>query len=408
MDTKPHKKRIISLTVKVITTTQSLEALRADWNNLLANSGNNNLYLSWEWIHSWCSSMLSPTASPFIVTVRDHKNLIGVAPLVVVVQNNQDKVIQLLGQAYSYHLGFIALSGHEEETYNAIWNFLFDECNILFNRIEFIHFGKDTVFDSVLSNQAAKRNLNIEREIQNPCKVLALPDNYYNYQQYHIPSTNFKRNIIREFRILNQGYNVKYFFANKTNFMHYWTELLRLHREMMEYRNKGSALKLKSFSLHLQQVAQIFIEQDKLFLSVMEIDQIPAAIQLNIVHNKSYNALTMGVNYHLIQKIPNANLTFQSIAFNIKKAIETGCKIFDLGGGHHDYKYKFGGLDTGGVKLTIHAPPSSGIKQKKQYLITLLARKIVSYLCSPKYILKSIDTPIQLFKRKRYFYQNKK
>jgi hypothetical protein len=119
---------------------------------------------------------------------------------------------------------------------------------------------------------------------------------------------------------------------------------------------------MDAFSKHLQQVASLFIIKNELRLSVLEIDNKTAVVLMGIVYNKVFNALTIGVNHALIQEIPWLNLTVHSIVLNIKNAIYEGCSVFDLLGGHHDYKYKLGGVDKGGVKITIYPKVASSAK----------------------------------------------
>jgi len=68
------------LTTKVITTREGLEELAGEWNELLQNSAANCIFLTWEWISTWISSV-RPEAQLLVVTVRERNGrLVAVAP----------------------------------------------------------------------------------------------------------------------------------------------------------------------------------------------------------------------------------------------------------------------------------------------------------------------------------------
>jgi CelD/BcsL family acetyltransferase involved in cellulose biosynthesis len=371
---------------EIITNVESIQFMQKEWTALLEHSGMNNLFLTWEWINSWCINMFDKSTTPQIVTVRENKNLIGIAPLVIVLDENKEKTIQLLGQSYSYHLGFIAQLGCEDEIYNYIWNYLFDNKEFKINKVEFIHFDENVIFESVITRQCKKRGLIIDKAFQNPCKVLQLPFLFDEYIKSGIISKNLRRNIKKDLNRLKLEYSLDFFLADSSTYKHYWSEMLDLHREMMQSRNKGSVLLSDSFPKHLQQVAEVFLAKMDLKLSVLTINHETSAIMLGIIYNGVFNALTIGVNHRLIKKIPWLNLTILSHLFSIKTAIEFNCKYFDFGGGRHDYKYKMGGIDTGGVKFAIYMSSSKEEKEKHwPYFISLANKKVWSIFLSKKY-----------------------
>jgi CelD/BcsL family acetyltransferase involved in cellulose biosynthesis len=380
--------------VDIVTDIEPIENLQQDWSSLLMRASLNNLFLTWEWIFSWCRNMMSRSETPFIITAREGNRLLGVAPAVIVRRKNLGTYVQFLGQSYSYHLGFIAEKGNEERIYNALWNHILDHVIKKFRAIEFLHFEENASFESVLQRQADKRGLYIERSIQNPCKVLKLSDTYPDYLKSGILSYNLRQNLKKDFRRLGKECQVDFFHADKTNFQKYWLELLSLHCEMMQNRNKDSALMGNSFPQHLRQVSEIFHEKEELRLNVLVLNQETAAIILGIIYNGVFNALTIGLNHRLIRKMPWLNLCVLSLALSIKTAIECGCKEFDFLGGHHEYKYKMGGKDKAGIKIKIYR---SGIqKLKEQSLLRLIsimaeALKIKSYLVPNIFLRKKSD-----------------
>jgi len=339
--------------VDIITGTESVETLKEEWALLLVKTSQNNLFLTWEWIFSWCQNMLEPNQHPFIITARENDRLIGLAPLVRVQNEHSEWFIQFLGQSYSYHLGFIVESGHEEQILTAIWEYLLNGIGVVCTALEFLHLDENVRFESGLKTQAVKKGLRIERSIYNTCKVLELPSSFEEYLRSGISSRNLKQNLKKDSSRLKREYHVEFFQADMSDIPHYWSEMLKLHRQMMQMRNRHSALTGNSFPAPLKQVADMFHKKQALHLSVMKVNKETAAVLLGVIYNNVYNALTMAVDQMLISKMPWLNFVVYMQVNCIKSAIEEGCRQFDFLGGHHDYKYKLGGKDKAGIKISV-------------------------------------------------------
>lgn len=68
------------LAVNVIRHQDAFLALEPEWNQLLRASRADEIFLSWEWVHTWCQ-VVRPWVRLFVVTVRDRDGrLVGIAP----------------------------------------------------------------------------------------------------------------------------------------------------------------------------------------------------------------------------------------------------------------------------------------------------------------------------------------
>lgn len=334
------------------TAIETLRQLQFEWNPLLERSPLNNLFLTWEWIDSWCKNMLQNEIQ-LILTVRKKGKLVGIAPLLLIEDKEMGNQVQFIGQKYSYHLGFIVDIDFEIPVNNTIWDYLFNNLPYDFSSIEFRHFEQNDAFETSLQSQKKKRGIIVESSIQNPCKVLSIKGNFSDYLKTGIPSSKLRRNLNHDFRQIRKECTIDFFYADKLNFEKYWYTLLKFHREMMVHNNKNSALNTYSFPQHLQQVADYFQKMNMLRLSVLVINNETAAILLAIKYKDVYNALTIGVNHLMANKIPWLNVTYHSIIRSIESAFKENCTEFDFLGGQHDYKYKMGGKDQAGILLKI-------------------------------------------------------
>ncbi len=67
--------------VGMIKSWSAFNQLENEWNQLLAHSDDNSIFLSWEWVSSW-QRLYGSHYQPFVATIRDNENsLVGIAPL---------------------------------------------------------------------------------------------------------------------------------------------------------------------------------------------------------------------------------------------------------------------------------------------------------------------------------------
>ena len=71
-----------SVSVELIEDTERLMGLREEWNELLADSSTDCLFLTWEWLSTWWRH-LSGDRRLFVLTVRSQGRLVAIAPFVV-------------------------------------------------------------------------------------------------------------------------------------------------------------------------------------------------------------------------------------------------------------------------------------------------------------------------------------
>lgn len=117
--------------VQAITSEGELKTLAEEWHALLAETGQDSLFLTWEWVSSWWHHLGSGSRL-FLLCVRDlDAGLIGLAPFRIVEERPPIgpslRVIHFLGTrspAWADDLDIIAKRGREAEVLEAITNHL--------------------------------------------------------------------------------------------------------------------------------------------------------------------------------------------------------------------------------------------------------------------------------------------
>lgn len=104
-----------TLTVEEVRSEMALRALEGEWNDLLARSENNVLFLTHTWVTCWWRHFGRPRsllgrAELFVLTVRKHGRLCGVAPLMVEVERFlglSARIVRFLGHGVSDYADFL-------------------------------------------------------------------------------------------------------------------------------------------------------------------------------------------------------------------------------------------------------------------------------------------------------------
>src|SRR6266849_10377773 len=122
--------------VEMIDDPKRFNDIREDWNELLANSPNNSLTVTWEWLSSWWQAYGSARRMR-IIAVWDGKMLIGAAPLLarqtahLYYRTLPFRRIEFLAsgespgdEVCSDYLDWIATAGREAEIVNLTLEFL--------------------------------------------------------------------------------------------------------------------------------------------------------------------------------------------------------------------------------------------------------------------------------------------
>jgi CelD/BcsL family acetyltransferase involved in cellulose biosynthesis len=116
-----------AITVEEVRNETDLEAIEGEWNDLLARSTSNLLFLTHEWVICWWRHFGRPRhllgrAELFVLAVRKGGRLCGVAPLMIDVERFLGisvRVVRFLGHGVSDYADFI-LAGDREPSLQAI------------------------------------------------------------------------------------------------------------------------------------------------------------------------------------------------------------------------------------------------------------------------------------------------
>jgi len=113
-------------TVARIEDLHAFESLRTEWDALLSESGEKDVFLSWEWLFAWWKNIGKHSENLlWLLTIRDGEKLVGIAPLMLNIKRKAFfalRRIENIGNPESDVSGIISIE--PEKSADAILNYL--------------------------------------------------------------------------------------------------------------------------------------------------------------------------------------------------------------------------------------------------------------------------------------------
>ena len=113
--------------IQVIHTRADLAALADDWDQLAADCGEREFYLSFDWFHAVLHLAQDSPEYLYVITVRSDGELIGLLPGCITARKLRlftHRSLELIGNIYSPVRGCLVAPGHEHDVAEALVRFL--------------------------------------------------------------------------------------------------------------------------------------------------------------------------------------------------------------------------------------------------------------------------------------------
>jgi len=118
-DTTPHN----AMDIRVLTTVTELMSIKAEWDALLKNSGNDIINLTHDWIMAWWNNFGSPHSLYIIVVYDASRKIVGIAPCIMVKSSYRGvpaQKITLMANGYSPSADIISRKDQQKQVITAI------------------------------------------------------------------------------------------------------------------------------------------------------------------------------------------------------------------------------------------------------------------------------------------------
>lgn len=335
--------------VACIDTEGGFAALRDEWNDVLARSASNNLFLTWEWVSTWWE-LYGAGASLYVVTARTAEGaLVGIAPLHrrrrTVFGLGSVQVLEFIGSGGDVtpeQLDFIVESGLEADVTPALVSYI--ERDPLVRGIDLRPFAAASpnlpYVDRVL--RGAKGHLSCVAD--SVCPVLPLPASKAEFaasrsKNYRKKMREYQRRCERDL-----GAQVR-LSASRDELNRDMGALVALHRKRWEGRSR--AFRSTAYLEFHRRLARLLFDRGWVRMFALDSAHGPLAMLYCFAYADRYYFYQAGrdpeFNKHRV------GLVLMHSA--IEHAIDEHALVFDFLRGEEDYKYMWAAGDVRAVRI---------------------------------------------------------
>jgi CelD/BcsL family acetyltransferase involved in cellulose biosynthesis len=331
----------------------SVLALKSEWPQLLELSEAHGVFMSWEWLESWITT-IKDKLTPFFITVRNsNDNLVGVAPLYVTKTKLLGSIcFRTLRPASDTSTGFeytdiIVHPKDEDAALLAIGKALVDSESewdlIWLPRIS----GWNNAHQRIIRATATYGKFKYNSR-NTTFSSFKLPDTIEDYNAtFSAKRRNQQKRITK--RIFSDP-TARFVSCDDQNQLgHFLNELFDLHhKRRMLLSDPGTFIRRPSQTLFYRNFTPKALKKGWLRISALEAQGKIQAIQLGYVYNGAYLQLQEGFNPDFTQGAGNV-LRHHVIA----QCISEGLEVYDFLGGFTEHKRRWGATPRFGYDIIV-------------------------------------------------------
>lgn len=343
--------------------------LRAEWNTLLAESGSNTIFLTWEWATAWWSAYGAPSELRILTFYDDNSVLRAVAPLRTRVLKRYGQsvaALQFIGDAPSDsdsdYLDFIAAPGWEQPAIEAFHRYWADELRngtvLLLNEIP----ESSPNLPALYGMAEAGGMDRVESSVD--CATIRLPETWDGYLSMLKPRFRTKtRSLLRN---LESRPEVRLGFCRSMEDVERLLPVLYdLHTRRWREEGKPGVFGDDRKRAFYHAVSPLLLERGQLRFSWLEWNGRVLACQYGFIYNGVYFQLQEGYE----PDAEHANAGGGLRAWSIREFLQEGVREYDFMAGVGRHKTDWG----------------AGIKRSKRLLLACRSRKNVLFLRGPQW-----------------------
>ena len=323
------------LRIEVIDHAAGFAALRDEWNNLVASSRADCLFLTWEWLHTWWIH-LGQRVRPFIVTVRSGSELVAVAPLTLRRAWAGPFTVPMLefagtGYVGSDYLDVIVSSSFETAAINALTAFLTEAGFSL--RLSGVR--GDSIVATALAPKLINRGWQCRKVPMQACPFIDLSaaswDSYLGTL-----GPRHRYNFRRRLRNLEKEYVVRLERADSEDrYREALSHVVELHLRRWNGRGGSNAFHNADLLAFHDDFSGLARQRGWLRLRVLTLDGEPAAAFYGFRYRDKFLFYQSGLNEAFLRH----SIGLVMMGLTIKCAFEEGVAEYDLLHGDESYKF---------------------------------------------------------------------
>jgi len=323
-----------------VATVADFAAMRETWNALLEQSSSNEIFLSWEWMHTWWEVYQDIHIVPYILVGKDTTGtMIGIAPFYIEHAakgvHSGNKTVRFCSSLDTYpdHLDLIVKQEHETRFTEKVFEFL-KQHDGDWDEIKLDGIKEKAILQNYLISMHHKSGYIVDSMISSECPYLPLQKN--SGSVFDSLGMKSRSTLARKRKNLLERSNCHYGIAGfeEEDSEKYFRTLFSLHATRAERKGiKTTFSGEKTYSFHKKFIASSSQDRKTVVAFIRDNDDF-LVLHYCLRHNNKYYIYQTGISEEGERK--SAGTILFSIL--IKNAYDEGSSEFDFSRGKHEYK----------------------------------------------------------------------
>jgi CelD/BcsL family acetyltransferase involved in cellulose biosynthesis len=368
------------LTVERVEDPVRFAALAAEWDALLQASGQEHLFLTWEWLHTWWRHLAGRRRLSLLV-VRDGGQCVALAPLALA-PPRLDRLVPFralefvgTGTVGSDYLDLVARRGEEDAAVEAISDHLARQrCMLHLGRVR-----REGALAARLAQRLHPRGWSRREAATDVCPFIRLGGQTWDSYLSSLGSAH-RYNFQRRLKNLHRRYAVElHRVTREEDRVPALAGLLRLHDARWRPRGGSDAFGSPALVSFHEDLTRQALVRGWLRLFELRLDGRPAAALYGFRYGDTFSFYQAGFDPTFMKD--SVGLVMMGLA--IKSAIEEGAAEYDLLHGDEGYKSHWAQERRELASLEIYPPRLHGLACRQAVDLGRAARRVARRLLPP-------------------------
>ena len=314
------------------------EALRGEWNQLLARAQGDCVFYTWEWHSIWWEAY--QPGELMILACREEGRLLGIAPLFVS-GCEAGRSLRIIGCVdVTDYLDFIVDRTRLREVFEAFADYL-AAARESFDNIDICNIPQASPTRELLPALLDERGFHTVVERQDVCPVIELPSDWSGYlAQLDKKQRHEIRRKLRRVKGMDEA--IDWYIVNGKHQLE--DEVEHFVRLMAASDPQKAAFLSDERNLRFfKDIVPLAQERGWLQLNFLTVGDERVAAYLNFIYGKRVMVYNSGLDSSGYRQLSPGIVL---LAYNIRQAIQDGYEVYDFLRGDEAYKYRMGGRDT--------------------------------------------------------------
>lgn len=329
------------LRFNIITETPAWDALKDEWNDLLAESITHVPFLRHEFLQDWWKTLGGgewPQGELAIITAHEADRLIGIAPLFRTQNRDGQSVLMFIGSFEIVdYLDFIVRENDLDEFLTGLFTFLQSDQAPSFDVLDLYNILNVSPSLAAVEKHTAGLPWRMEKETLQPARYIPIPGDW---ETYLAGIDKKQRHEIRRKmrRAEESGYQTDLYFTTDPERVE---NDIRCFLRLMAQDPEKEKFLTPLMREQMASTIRCAFENDCLQLAFLEIGGERASAYLSFKYLNKLWVYNSGVNRQLVEYSPGWVL----LGYLLKWCNDNGIAEFDFLRGEEEYKTRFGGAD---------------------------------------------------------------